>query len=149
MNTHPKKSVIQQELRRLARIVAKESMLSRPVDDLVLMVCEQTGWDWDQAADFVAEIETHYQNRKQARAKIFLLMAGFTAILGGLAVFAYSAFVGFILLRNSLIREGDVLSYFFFFDFWSNGAPFFIGGMFVGLGMMAGGAYGIGKAFSQ
>jgi len=149
MEIHPQKSVTQQELRKLARKVAKESVLSRPVDDLVMMVCEHTGWDWDQAADFVAKLETHYQDRKQARAKIFLLMAGFTAILGGLAVFAYTAFMGFIFLRSSLIREGDLLSYFFFFDFWSNGAPFFIGGMFVGLGMMAGGAYGIGKAFSQ
>ena len=138
-----------QDLAALAHQVADELVLSRPADDLVLQVCERTGWDWEQAEKFVAEIEIRIQHRKLIRTKLFLLMSGFTAILGGLAVFAYTAYFGFIFLRGSMIHAEDFLSYYLFFDFWANGAPFFIGGMFLGLGMMAGGAYGIGKGLSH
>jgi len=137
------------DLSALSQKVADAVVFSRPQADTILMVCEQTGWDWEQAENFVLGIETQHLPRKLARIKLYLFMAGFTVILGGSSIFFYMGFLGFALLRGSMIQYGDWLSYFNFFDFWANGAPFFIGGMFFGLGMIAGGAYGIGKALAE
>jgi hypothetical protein len=76
-------------------------------------------------------------------------MSGGTIILGGMAVFAYASYLGFVWLRVSMLHAGDWFSYFSFYDFWAKGAPFFIGGMLFGLGIMAGGALGIGKALDE
>ena len=112
--------------------VVRELGKHRSRDDIIQALCEQGGFDWYRAKEFVQRVESEHGSRIAVRQSPLLIIIGLGTLLAGLAL---SAWVTWETLRGTII---------FFFSMpipYLGNAVYFI----TGLGMIAGSIAGMWK----
>ena len=75
-----------------AEFVIRELAKYRKHDDIVMTLCERSGYKWEEAASFVRCIEHERSNSVRSRRKPFLTFLGLLWLIGGLTLTAYSLY---------------------------------------------------------
>jgi hypothetical protein len=129
---------IQQHIvRRLTRGVSRDTIISE--------VCGQTGMNWRQAEAFIEEVESG-ETQAIARGNLPLMMGiGIVIMIGGFFLTAYSIILFFGPFIDGTLSElsGDVMTPYVL-ENWV-----YLVETVVGIAMMAGGGFGIGRAMSS
>lgn len=129
--------VKQHIVRRITRGVSR--------DTIIREVCGRTGMDWRQAEAFIEEVESE-ETQAIARGNLPLMMGvGIVIMIGGFLLTAYSLVLFFGPFIDGTLGElnGEATT-FYLLENWV-----FLAETVVGIAMMAGGGFGIGKAMSE
>ena len=118
---------------RTVKYIVKELGQHRPENDIVRTVVYLEDVSWEEANRIVADVKIRYQGRIVRRRSPLLVAVGLVTFIGGLALS-----VGMIIAT----LEGVVLFFFSMPVPYSGNIGFFL----IGLGMMAGSAFGTGSA---
>ncbi len=116
------------EHEQIAQFVVEELGKHRRRSDVVMEVCERTGWDWPRAQKFVYQVAYERRKAVAARQSPLVIVFGVTFVIGGLLLALLSALTA--LTGISIDVEG---------------VPFLGNVMGVGIGivLIAGGAIGL------
>jgi hypothetical protein len=110
-------------------------------NDVVMEVCSRTGWDWERAETYVNQTRIRYAGELSRRKNRLLIPVGLAVLVGGAALTYFSGTIIFFELKYQACPQGvlaALLGLLFNHGFL----------LLLGLGMLAGGAYGIGKALA-
>ena len=139
----PKKSDI--DLNTLTAYVIKELSSFEEIDDIVVEVCTRAGWDWQRGEEFVLDVQSEHHRLLTRRKNRLLVPLGLAIFLCGAALTYYT---GDILWRdiNSIssryVSNETIITALI--DIVINNGYWLL----IGLGMLVGGAYGLGKALA-
>jgi hypothetical protein len=77
----------------LEQFIVRELGKLRPRNDLIMMVCERAGVDWNAAQKIVARVEVQKRSAIMGRKRMVVIIFSIPIIIGGLVLFASSSFV--------------------------------------------------------
>jgi len=132
-----KQKVTQHVIRRLTRGVSR--------DTIIREVCDQTGMNWKQATAFIEEVESG-ESQAIARRNLPLMMGiGIVTMIAGFLLTGISLIQFFGPVIDGTLGEltGEVLP-LYLLENW-----IYMVEAVVGIAMMAGGGFGIGRAMSS
>lgn len=112
----------------------------KKVNDIIYQLCQQTGWDWNQAKRFVEQVSKESQKEINQRRAPLLLGIGLLMIVGGALAF-FSAFPDITAILAEMeppLDAGRVIQ----FIFASHSEYILIIKLGTGLAMFVGGAVG-------
>ncbi|MBC8504502.1 MAG: hypothetical protein ISR58_11450 [Anaerolineales bacterium] len=129
----------------LSSYVIKELSSFEEINDIVFEICNRTGWDWRQGEEFVIEVQADHQRLVTRRRNRLLVPLGMAIFLAGAALTLYT---GDILWRDyntiySRYVSNEAIIEALINIFINNGYLFILG-----IGMLIGGAYGLGKTLT-
>ncbi len=132
-----KDAITQHVIRRLTRGVSR--------DTIIREVCDQTGMDWKQATAFIEEVEAG-ESQMIARRNLPLMMGvGIVTMIGGFLLTGYSIILFFgPFIDGTLIDLNSEVMTLYLLENW-----IYMVEAVVGVAMMAGGGFGIGRAMSS
>jgi len=133
------------DLDALTAFVIKELSSFEEIDDIVVEICTRAGWDWQRGEEFVLDVQSEHHRLLTRRRNRLLVPIGLVIFLCGAALTYYT---GDILWRdiNSIfgryVSNETIITALI--DIFINNGYWFL----IGLGMLVGGAYGLGKALA-
>ena len=129
-------ALTQHVIRRLTRGVSR--------DTIIREVCDQTGMDWKQATSFIEEVETGESQVIARRNLPLMLGIGIAIMIGGFVLTAYSIILFFGPFIDGTLTQfsGDVFVPYLL-ENW-----IYLAETVVGIAMMGGGGFGIGRAMA-
>jgi hypothetical protein len=87
----------------------------KKINDIIYQLCQQTGWDWNQAKQFVEQVTLESQKEINQRRMPLLLGIGLLMMVGGAIAFI-SAFPDITLMLSEMeppLDFGRVIQYLF------------------------------------
>ncbi len=132
-----KEGVTQHVIHRLTRGVSR--------DTIIREVCDQAGMNWQQATTFIAEVESG-ESQSTAGGNLPLIMGvGIVTMIGGFLLTGFSLIMFFGPFIDGTLNElsSEVMT-LYLFENW-----IYLIEAVVGIAMMAGGGFGIGRAISS
>ena len=132
-----KDAITQHVIRRLTRGVSR--------DTIIREVCDQTGMDWKQATAFIEDVEAG-ESQAIARRNLPLMMGiGIVTMIAGFLLTGYSIVLFFGPFIDGTLSElnSEVMTPYLL-ENW-----IYLVETVVGIAMMAGGGFGIGRAMSS
>jgi hypothetical protein len=132
-----REQVTQHVIRRLTRGVSR--------DTIIREVCDQTGMDWKQATAFIEEVESG-ESQVIARRNLPLMMGiGIVTMIAGFLLTGYSIVLFFGPFIDGTLSElnSEVMT-LYLLENW-----IYLVETVVGIAMMAGGGFGMGRAMSS
>ena len=131
------------DLQALTDYTVKELSSFEEIDDIIVEICTRTGWHWERAQNFVDDVQAEHHRLVTQRRNRLIIPLGVAIMIGG-GVITY--FVGDILWHQYGMLTGrnasnEVIISIIISLIMQNGYW-----LFIGLAMLIGGAYGIGKA---
>ncbi|MBC8496367.1 MAG: hypothetical protein ISS57_10785 [Anaerolineales bacterium] len=133
------------DLDALTAFVIKELSSFEEIDDIVVEICTRAGWDWQRGEEFVLDVQSEHHRLLTRRRNRLLVPMGLVIFLCGAALTYYT---GDILWRdiNSIfgryVSNETIITALI--DIFINNGYWFL----IGLGMLVGGAYGLGKVLA-
>lgn len=131
------------DLDALTAYVLENSVKFKNIDNIVLEVCERTGWPWEQGKQFVQDVQLTYHRQLSRHKNWIVIPLGFAILIGGAALLFYVGQLGWqeMALLNSRNAEPDsafsmLINLVDQYGYW----------LLIGTGMVIGGTYGIAKA---
>ena len=129
----------------LTAYVIKELSSFEEIDDIVVEICTRTGWDWQRGEQFVIDVQAKNHRLLTRRRNRLLVPIGLGIFLSGAALTYYT---GDILWHNiysifSRYVSNETIITALIEIFINSGYLFLLG-----IGMLIGGAYGLGKALA-
>ncbi|MBN1667327.1 MAG: hypothetical protein JW862_09560 [Anaerolineales bacterium] len=127
---------------QLSQTVLELLKKQRRHNDIVELVCHQTGWHWNKAQRFVARVQTNNHAALNHQQNLVIILVGIAIVIGG---FAATAWGGMMIwdyvnaIRTGAIGQAIEPEWVVY------GASVAV----TGLGMMIGGGYGIGRALAN
>lgn len=132
-----REQVTQHVIRRLTRGVSR--------DTIIREVCDQTGMDWKQATAFIEEVESG-ESQVIARRNLPLMMGiGIVTMIAGFLLTGYSIVLFFgSFIDGTLSELNNEVMTLYLLENW-----IYLVETVVGIAMMAGGGFGMGRAMSS
>ncbi len=129
--------VTQHVIRRLTRGVSR--------DTIIREVCDRTGMDWKQATAFIEDVESE-ESQAIARRNLPLMMGiGIVTMIAGFLLTGFSLIMFFgPFIDGTLIDLNSEVMTLYLLENWV-----YLVEAVVGIAMMAGGGFGIGRAISS
>ena len=132
-----REEVTQHVIRRLTRGVSR--------DTIIREVCDQTGMDWKQATAFIEDVESG-ESQAIARRNLPLMMGiGIVTMIAGFLLTGYSIVLFFgSFIDGTLSELNNEVMTLYLLENW-----IYLVEAVVGIAMMAGGGFGMGRAMSS
>ncbi len=112
--------------------VVAELGKQRNRNDIIMRLCQETNSSWQQAEDFVKQIESQHHRRIAARQSPYLLIIGVVILLFGL----------YKVIATAIDTMNGVMYTFSYIPIPGSGNLARFG---IGFAMVCGGGYGIGR----
>ena len=134
------------DLEELAEYVLLQLSRKRRHNDIVEAVCNHTGWHWNKAQRFVARVKTKNHDKLQSGQNRVLIFIGIGIILIGLviAINGIAGIVNYAKLAALAKTNPAVL-----LNVSPQAIIFSLAASITGIGMIIGGAYGIGRSLAN
>ena len=135
----PQKEIDTEEL---TAFVLQELKRQRRLNDIIEIVCQRTGWHWNEAQRFVARAKTTHHGAISKSQNRFMIPFSVVFILGGilLLIWAITALVDYYLGYTSLDHSSTLSADFI---------PVVLGALVTSLGIIAGGIYGLYRTLAS
>jgi hypothetical protein len=124
----------------LKRFVISGFSAHKKANDIIYQLCQQTGWDWNQAKQFVEQVSQEGQKEIHQRRMPLLLGIGLLMMVGGVLAFL-SAFPDITAMLSEMeppLDAGRVIQYIFM----GRGEYLLAVKLVTGMAMFIGGAVG-------
>jgi hypothetical protein len=136
----PPEPEIDQE--QLSQTVLELLKKQRRHNDIVELVCHQTGWHWNKAQRFVARVQTNNHAELNRQQNLVVILVGIAIVIGG---FAATAWGGMMIWDYVNAFRTGTIGQVIEPEWVVYGASVAV----TGLGMMVGGGYGVGRALAN
>ncbi len=123
--------------------VIRELGKHRNRNEIIMTLCERTSLNWQQAGQFIQEVESQHGRRIAVRQSPIIIMLGIGLLLAGIGLTCYSTlfFMNFFQARHDVLSIDNALE--------MRAAYYRAGSLFVGISMMVGGVAGAWETVSK
>jgi len=134
----PQKEIDTEEL---SKFVVQELTRQRRQSDIVGIICQRTGWHWDEAQRYVARSRTTHHGEISKSQNRFMIPVSIVFIIGGVLLLIWSIYaladyyLGFTAVDRTTTLAADLI-------------PLVLGALVTSFGIIAGGIFGLHRMHS-